>query len=159
MTKYSDIEIQTAKNLLKNGFKWLARNEGGKLFTHSAKPVKGSKIYCSDGYISCVCGEFVPIFQNIKFEDSEPTSLEAIVHPQILDDAERQYLSAVIKPFRDKVKYIEKGFVDGPFGDANYIFIHFNDGSDDMDFPPFREGTMYKGMKNYVQYKPERLGL
>lgn len=158
MTDYSDIEIQTAENLLKEGYKWIARDESGGLFAYTDKPIKLDTFWCSDGISNCVC-YYVPIFQNVKLEDSEPASLEAIVHPQILDDAERQYLSAVIKPFRDKVKYIEKGFVDGPFGDANYIFIHFNDGSDDMDFPPFREGTMYKGMKNYVQYKPERLGL
>lgn len=168
-SKYSDIEIQTAKNLLKNGFKWLARNEGGKLFTHSAKPVKGSKIYCSDGYISCVCGEFVPIFQNIKFEDSEPTSLEAIVHPQILTDAEKRYLKGVIRPFRDRVESIEKVISDNVFDEIAdnvssditecYILIHFTNENDYMGFPNFHESEMYKGMEINRMYTLEELGL
>ena len=152
-SKYSDIEIQAAKNMLESGFKWLARNEGGKLFTHSAKPGKARKIWCSDGYISCVCGEFVPIFQNIKFEDVEPTSLENIVHPQILDDAERRYLSAVIRPFRnDEMRICKKN--DGDY--EEYIFFA---GEKSFYLPNFEAGTMYKGMELGRGYMLEELGL
>ena len=155
-SKYSDIEIQAAKNMLESGFKWLARNEGGKLFTHSAKPGKARKIWCSDGYISCVCGEFVPIFQNIKFEDVEPTSLENIVHPQILDDAERRYLSAVIRPFRNRVTEICKR------GGERYEYLRFNGGFNWEKYfflPNFAAGTMYKGMEPDHWYTLEELGL
>lgn len=79
----------------------------------------------------------------------------------ILDDAERRYLSAVIRPFRDRVQYIAKAFADDAcvYRINCYIFIHFNDGSDDMDFPVFHESKMYKGMKSDRAYTLEELGL
>ena len=79
----------------------------------------------------------------------------------ILDDAEKRYLSAVIRPFRDRVQYIAKSFDDDArFYRINcYIFIHFNDGSDDMNFPVFHESKMYKGMKSDKAYTLEELGL
>ena len=108
MNKYSDIEIQIAKNLLKNGYKWIARNKSGKLFVYSVKPRKADSVWYPMENCCYVCKEFVPIFQNVRFGDKEPVSLEAIVNPQILDDAERRYLSAVIRPFRDRVRSITK---------------------------------------------------
>ena len=158
-SKYSDIEIQTAKNLLKEGYKWIVMDESGGLFAYTDKPIKLDTFWGSDGIGNCVC-YYVPIFQNIKFEDAEPTSLESIVHPQILDDAEREYLSAVIKPFRNRVQYIEKMFEDHLLGDQDcYLFIRFNDGNYDMNFPVFRESIMYKGMERYKKYTLEELGL
>ena len=78
----------------------------------------------------------------------------------ILDDAEREYLSAVIKPFRNRVQYIEKMFEDHLLGDQDcYLFIRFNDGNYDMNFPVFRESIMYKGMERYKKYTLEELGL
>ena len=75
----------------------------------------------------------------------------------ILDDAEKRYLSAVIKPFRSRVWYIRKSFV---VDKANcYIFIRFNDGSGDMNFPVFSKSDMYKGMKLCKSYSLEELGL
>ena len=80
---------------------------------------------------------------------------------QILSDEERRYLSAVIRPFRDRVQYIAKAFADDAcvYRINCYIFIHFNDGSDDMDFPVFHESKMYKGMKSDKAYTLEELGL
>lgn len=161
-SKYNEIEIQTAENLLKCGYKWIARNRSGKLLAYHSKPSNRGRIWLSDdddyGYYFC---EFVPIFLNISIEDSEPTSLEAIVHPQILDDAEKRYLSAVIRPFRDRVQYIAKIYADSmcAYKVNCYIFIHFNDGSGDMNFPVFQESDMYKGMKPDHAYTPEELGL
>lgn len=159
MNKYSDVEIQTAKNLLGKDYKWIARDESGSLFAYTDKPKKWGKLLWSDGRICYVCEAFVPIFQNIKFEDVEPTTIESIVHPQILDDAEKRYLKGVIRPFRDKVKYIKKVFVNVECKSNYYIFIHFNDASNDMEFPIFGEKDMYKGMKIYNKYTLEQLGL
>lgn len=160
MNKYNEIEIQTAENLLKNGFKWLARNEYGYVSALTEKPQKDGYWSCSDnGKVEFISGKFTQIYQSIKWEDNEPTSLESIVHPQILDDAERKYLSAVIKPFRDRVKYIKKVFVNVECKSNYYIFIHFNDASNDMEFPIFGEKDMYKGMKIYNKYTLEELGL
>ena len=71
----------------------------------------------------------------------------------ILDDAERRYLSAVIRPFRNKVEYIEKVDV----ACEEYIHIQLNKAW--AFLPHFRTGTMYKGMKPNHGYTLEELGL
>ena len=154
MNKYSDIEIQTAKNLLEQGYKWIARNQSGRLYAHAAKPSKVGTYWWSVGNYDRTC-DYVPIFQSVHFGDKEPTSLESIVHPQILDDAEKRYLSAVIKPFRNKVKVISKGYSDL---DKEFIVIRCKDG-DEACLPYFKAGTMYNGMEKYKNYAIEELGL
>lgn len=157
MSKYSDIEIQTAKNLLEYGYNWIVRNENGRLSAHSTKPGKVSNVWWSAKDEALVC-EFVPIFLSIHFGDKEPVSLESIVHPQILDDAEKRYLKGVIRPFRDRVQYITKtnnGCSRGYCG----IRIGFTNPSDDIYLPCFLASTMYKGMKLYKNYTLEELGL
>jgi hypothetical protein len=160
MNKYNDIEIQTAKNLLKEGYKWIVRYEIGRLIALSEKPIKSNNnLWTTTG--NCVCvGRFIPIFQGIRSDDKEPVSLESIVHPQILDDVERRYLRAVIRPFRKRVEYISKEEdFDGPFdGPAEFIQIELSDG-DIANFPDFKANTMYKGMKTGKEYSLEELGL
>ena len=152
-SKYSDIEIQTAKNLLKEGYKWIVRYKIGRLIALSKKPIKSTNnLWTTTGNSVCV-GRFIPIFQGIRSDDKEPVSLEAIVHPQILDDAEKRYLSAVIRPFRDRVQYIKK--IDGAC--EEYIYIQLN--KDWTILPRFKEGTMYKGMEPGHKYTLEELGL
>ena len=155
MTKYSDIEIQTAQNLLDHDFMWIVRNKNGKLFAHFAKPSKVNDFWASVGFGTCVCN-YVPIFQSIRFGDKEPVSLESIVNPQILDDAERRYLSAVIKPFRDKV--INVGKFLNIATEEEYIAIDIGE-ERNMVFPDFEANTMYKGMFLRKWYTPEELGL
>ena len=77
-----------------------------------------------------------------------------IVEKEILDDKEREYLSNVIKPFWDKVKYIIK------FDclQEEYIsIVLLNDKR--IDLPCFKKGTMYKGMEIEEDYTLEELGL
>lgn len=74
----------------------------------------------------------------------------------ILDDVEREYLSAVIKPFRKKVKYIAK--LNG-FGEARQFIRIIMCDCDCANLPFFKSGTMYKGMKLDKQYTIEELGL
>ena len=154
MNKYSDIEIQTAKNLLKNGYKWIARNKSGKLFVYSVKPRKADSVWYPMENCCYVCKEFVPIFQNVRFGDKEPVSLEAIVNPQIRDDAERRYLSAVIRPFRDQVRSITKNQKMNGKEEHIVIDIGFK-----MFFPDFKSNAMYKGMDLGKEYTLEELGL
>lgn len=154
MTNYSEIEIETAKNLLKRGFKWITRSIYGAIIAYIIKPDL-------EKYISgnVICSDLVPIFESIRCDD-EPVSLESIVHQQILDDAEREYLSAVIKPFRDRVKHICKvNFLGVSSSEYQYIFITLSDGSYDIDLPIFKGDTMYKGMKPAKDYTIEELGL
>ena len=74
---------------------------------------------------------------------------------QILDNAEKKYLSAVIRPFRNKVKVISKGYSDF---DKEFIAIRCKNG-DETFLPWFKAGTMYKGMERYKRYTPKELGL
>ena len=157
-SKYNDIEIQTAKNLLKNGYKWIARNRTGKLLAYHSKPSNRGKLWLSDDddYGYSICEKSVPIFKNVHFDDKEPTSLESIVHPQILDDAERRYLKGVIRPFRDKVLYIAKRSISD--FTTEYISIQLA-GLEYICLPHFKKGTMYIDMETNRCYKLEELGL
>lgn len=72
----------------------------------------------------------------------------------IIDEKETEYLGNVIKPFRNKVTYIEKVRLL----DEEYIKIGIKDEST-MIFPNFKKGTMYKGMKLNKKYTLTELGL
>ena len=152
--KYTDIEIQTAKNLLEEGYKWIAMDKGGGLCAYTDKPSKLDSFWCSAGNSNCVC-YYVPIFQSIRSDDKEPVSLEAIVHPQILDDAEKRYLSAVIKPFRsEKLEIVKHSTCNG-----SEEWLNFVSEKGSFYLPNFKTGTMYKGMKQGKHYTLEELGL
>ncbi len=74
----------------------------------------------------------------------------------VLDDVEREYLSAVIKPFRGKVSYISKQ----KYYDSTMEFIHIDLSDGDVtDFPNFKADTMYKGMEVNKYYTLQELGL
>lgn len=74
----------------------------------------------------------------------------------ILTDKEKEYLSAVIKPFRNKIISIGKYY----FGSEEEVIITFDkEGNDIMKFPSFETGTMYKGMQINKEYTLEELGL
>ena len=75
---------------------------------------------------------------------------------QIIDDVEREYLSAVIKPFRKKISYIRKS--KDPCKGKKYIKIELCDG-DTMYFPYLSNDAMYKGMELDRNYTLEELGL
>ena len=83
---------------------------------------------------------------------------------QILDDEEREYLAAVIKPFRNDVRYIVKHRSITPFGNFEHIEGIASDMySDDISYffilPRFKNGTKYKGMEPDKRYSIEELGL
>lgn len=85
------------------------------------------------------------------------------VKEDILDKEEKEYLSAVIKPFRDRVTYIKK--VDTYFGcnkNCEYIFGKLSNKDTVIDvftLPWFPKGSMYKGMELGKEYTLEELGL
>lgn len=74
----------------------------------------------------------------------------------VLDDVEKEYLSAVIKPFRKMISCIRKR--KDPRKGKNYIKIEFCDG-DFMFFPNLSNDAMYKGMEVNKEYSLEELGL
>lgn len=81
--------------------------------------------------------------------------LEEEYDPKILTDKEKAYLSAVIKPFRDRVKYIVKYIYST---ENEFLTICLKNDKDIM-LPNFIRRTMYKGMKTDKEYTLEELGL
>ncbi len=74
----------------------------------------------------------------------------------ILDEEEKAYLSAVIKPFRNRVDWIEKV---RSINTTECINITYDDTEYEIPFPQFEKGTMYKGMELNREYTLEELGL
>ena len=74
----------------------------------------------------------------------------------ILTDEEKEYLSYVIKPFRNRIKCFYKWACE----DCNYeqIMAPCIDYSH-LDFPSFEKNTMYKGMEPNKKYTLDDLGL
>ena len=68
---------------------------------------------------------------------------------------EREYLKAVIRPFRKEVAIISKFKA---FDGSQYIYMEMKDrrGS---NLPTFPKGTMYKGMIEGMHYSLKELGL
>ena len=91
-----------------------------------------------------------------KFLDQE-VEIEA---PDILDEAEKRYLRAVIRPFRNKIIYIKKVKHDN---DKYFISINTSSeitssGDEKILFPFFQNG-MYIGMEDDKEYTLEELNL
>lgn len=73
---------------------------------------------------------------------------------EILDDAEKRYLKAVIRPYKkERIKCIRKTY--GFRGE--YIDIVLT--NDDIALPYFEHNTMYKGMDIDKEYTVKELGL
>ena len=81
-----------------------------------------------------------------------------IIKP-ILTEKEKEYLSAVIKPFKDKVSYIVKqqGFKDDKKLSVEFIIIYVDD--EKLILPSYDKGALYKDMKLAEKYTIEDLGL
>ena len=129
-----------------NNAEWMIKN-GMKFSKLSSWYLGGRNIVCYDS-------------KNLYEEESSVVQKNIITkwldmeHKEpILDDAEKRYLSAVIRPFRNRVQYIKK--IDCAC--EEYIQIQLN--SDWTILPHFRTGTMYKGMKPDHAYTLEELGL
>ena len=85
--------------------------------------------------------------------------IKCIKKEEILDDIEKEYLRAVIRPFRDRVKNIEKAedCIRNEFITLNIKSINGFD--ERIALPYFKKNTMYKGMELEKRYTLEELGL
>lgn len=75
----------------------------------------------------------------------------------ILDKEEKEYLSAVIKPFRNKVLGISK--TRGIFEEKEESIVIALKTGENIPFPYFKTNTMYKKMELSRLYTLEELGL
>ena len=89
--------------------------------------------------------------------------LKGDVKISILTEKEKEYLSAVIKPFRDRRVVIKK--YEYPQNEHKneciQISVEFYDktGGETVSLPIFKKGTMYRGMELGKKYILEELGL
>lgn len=74
----------------------------------------------------------------------------------VLDDVEREYLSATIKPFRKMIAYIVKA---QDFDDGKQCIRIILQNGDGMHFPYLDDDAMYKGMEVNKEYSLEELDL
>lgn len=124
---------------------WSIRNgkrasEDCRHIPESFDPVSGRDKFCK----KCLCESL----EWLNHEYKEP----------ILDDVEKEYLSAVIKPFRKKVKNIVKITRIGQPKEQNIRIVLVD--LKFMNFPSFNTNTgMYKGMEADRLYSLEDLGL
>ena len=105
-----------------------------------------------DKELTCQESHFIDTLKNkevkLIIEEKEP----------ILDEVERKYLSDVIRPFRNRIKFIRKCYIF----EREYINIAYNSEfvyDDNFNLPTFEENTMYKNMQLNKEYTLEELGL
>ena len=81
--------------------------------------------------------------------------------PDILDEKEKEYLRAVIKPFRGRVTEITKKTTGDISAMYEFITIKYEDvvKTGYICLPYFKENFIYKGMVRYKKYTLEELGL
>lgn len=88
---------------------------------------------------------------------------EVFKEPEVLDKVEKAYLGNIVKPFLKKYNDIKVVKKDSLLGVSEWIEIYLyedEDGDDDeIEFPAFEAGTMYKGMEVDKKYTVEELGL
>ena len=121
------------------------------------KECKTNKILCGNCPFNIVhCDTISPWYNNKEMLSDKFLDQEIDIEvPDILDDAEKRYLSNIIKPFRKRVDYIMKS--SNSCCDKEYIFIRLDD--DFLSLPYFEAGTMYQCMELERAYTLEELGL
>lgn len=142
---------------LKNGDKCILKN--GKVI-----------IFNKDNSYQKTTYVFENLDSNLKYNLNDNVSIVKVERPvkyktvferveeekkEILDKAEKNYLSRIIKPFRDKVKCIVKKKNYNMEGKEFLTISIKNDIS--INFPDFDKKTMYKGMEIDKEYTLEEL--
>ena len=96
-------------------------------------------------------------FAEIEEVDKYFEKSEKKVKPK-LTDKEREYLSVVIKPFRNDVDFIKKrSYISTKRREVEYIAMDL--GIEDVCLPVFEKGKYYQGLEEEREYTLEELGL
>lgn len=91
-----------------------------------------------------------------ELQDSLQKAFACECEKPILTGKEHNYLSSIIKPFRDRVKYISKRY----FSEYDeYCIQVVLENLDSLTFPNFEGNIMYKGMEVDKKYTLEELYL
>jgi hypothetical protein len=132
---------------------------------------KGDIVEFDNGYIKLNTNEDMCIIDFIQYISSNvksikrPVKFETIyeVQHEILDKEEKDWLENVLRPFRKKgvkitIKKSGNDYLDGYLYKWEKLVVIINPGSS-LHFPPFKKGTMYKGMEANKKYTLKELGL
>ena len=79
---------------------------------------------------------------------------EIEIEKPILDKVEKRYLENVLRPFKDRVKYVKKKNTSN----QQYLYIKL-EGYECIELPYFEKNTMYEGMITSQAYTLKELGL
>lgn len=131
---------------------------GAKISIHFG--IEYIKVKCNGSewfsYADNYCWQSTKYFLNKDISKVKIPKYDNYIPPKpILDDKEKEYLSNVIRPFRNKIQFIHK-VKWGSKGE--YISMVLKD-EDFIEFPAFKKGTMYKGMELDKEYSLEDLRL
>lgn len=108
------------------------------------------------------CYSFCWIYNKDLYSDTF-LNQEIEIEKGILTEKEKEYLSNVIKPFRDRIVSIEKRS-DRMDIELKFIMVEINSISayvprEYIELPYFKAGTMYQNMEEQQKYTLEDLGL
>ena len=146
---------RTILNALPPKYKYIFRTRGGNLRI-------SERFDGIDDYLPIPV--YNHLFKNVM-ADGEPVRFRE----PILDDAEREYLKAVFKPFASRIKLVKKQRCNEMWEGMEYIKVLMKDPDGDTAefpvlksgtmFPVFKSGTMYKYMSLNEAYTLEELGI
>ncbi|MST81546.1 hypothetical protein [Bilifractor porci] len=149
MSKFTEDEKIILRNLPKE-YKYIARDKDGMIYVYDMLPTRLYSRFALKGIWRSL-SVFENIFKGVTWENSPICFRD----PQILDDKEREYLTAVLKPL-PKVKTIKK--VETPMINSEYLMVIFRN-REIMSFPFFKLHAMYRGMEVGREYTLKELGL
>ena len=147
MNMFTKDEQVILKNV-SSKYKWIARDKNGALFVYARMPKKAGVFY-DDDTSNLRLKPFEHVFNKITWKGG-PVRFRK----DVLDETERKYLKAVLRPFRNRDVRVIKArrcYMD-------YLIIDFENG-DNIAFPDFPRETMYNGMELYHEYTLEELGI
>lgn len=157
MKKFTEFDKELARHIDKK-YKWIARNVFGKLYLFEDKPFKkqyGWDCEHKDGGMELLTN--YNVLEAIRWRDDEPTLIKDIYDPHILNEAEEEYLKAVLRPFRNRVSQIIKK--RSALVDEEFIVVNLTDYADSFTLPYFKENKMYIGMERGYPYSLRELGI
>ena len=123
---------------------------------------------CTFKFVHCLANS-VTVWTKHKnlYSDNFLDQVIEIEAKDVLDEIEKKYLKSIIRPFKDRVEYIEKKKSKNCTGTSTFYYIAITIKSVTSDcvnetiyFPFFEpESKMYEGMELGKQYTLKELGL
>lgn len=141
------------KSELKNGDKVYYRNGGVRVIkdNHLLSDKFGTELNNLSNY-----NKYLICCNNADLDIVKVERLIVFERKEVLDKKEKKYLSNIIKPFKNKIKYILKRNIRET---QEYIAIIFYDEIDNFSLPCFDKNTMYKNMEVNIEYTLKELDL